>query len=389
MRLKDKIAVITGAGSGMGKAMAELFSAEGARIVCADISGKQDAVAGSIGEAAVPLHVDVSKEEDIQRMIATAEEKFGRLDILVNNAGVGYLFGPLVEATQEMWDTVLDVNLRGAFFATKHAVRQMLTQEAQEGWGRGRIVSIGSRGSKSGSALTSSYIASKHGLVGLTRSAAIELGPEQITVNAVCPNHVTTGLGAWQNDYMAKARGQSGLEHFHEIRSAVATGKPKEISHPIYERLDATGVRDGAWREQSRRLLDEPELRYWILTDEWVRDFVAQVEAAQSSRLVLNPLQKEERLSAIVRDAVRALCSGENGQAFKRRMEDMALYFFETNRKELAALSLAVALQCGEGDPGPLDVSFLTGLMQKSFAVLMSQEKTKKEEDRSSLIIKP
>lgn len=187
----------------------------------------------------------------------------------------------------------------------------------------------------------------------------------------------------------AKARGQSGLEHFHEIRSAVATGKPKEIIHPIYERLDATGVRDGAWREQSRRLLDEPELRYWILTDEWVRDFVAQVEAAQSSRLVLNPLQKEERLSAIVRDAVRALCSGENGQAFKRRMEDMALYFFEINRKELAALSLAVALQCGEGDPGPLDVSFLTGLMQKSFAVLMSQEKTKKEEDRSSLIIKP
>jgi hypothetical protein len=193
----------------------------------------------------------------------------------------------------------------------------------------------------------------------------------------------------YQGYEKAKARGQSGLEHFHEIRSSVATGKPKEISHPIYERLDPTGVRDGAWREQSRRLLDEPELRYWILTDEWVRDFVAQVEAAQSSRLVLNPLQKEERLSAIVRDAVRALCSGENGPAFKRRMEDMALYFFETNRKELAALSLAVALQCGEGDPGPLDVSFLTGLMQKSFAVLMSQEKTKKEEDRSSLIIKP
>src|SRR3546814_10970961 len=72
------------------------------------------------------------------------------------NAGVGYLFGPLVEATQEMWDTVLNVNLRGAFFATKHAVRQMLTQEVQEGWGRGRIVSIGSRGSKSGTALTRS-----------------------------------------------------------------------------------------------------------------------------------------------------------------------------------------------------------------------------------------
>jgi hypothetical protein len=187
----------------------------------------------------------------------------------------------------------------------------------------------------------------------------------------------------------AKVRGQSGLENFHEVRSIIATGKPKEQAHPIYRKLDADQAREGAWRELSRRLLDEPELRYWILTDDWLQAILPQLEEAQTSRLVLNPLQKEERFNAIVREAVKTLCSGENGQAFKRRMEDMALYFLETNRTDAAKLALAVALQVGEADPGLLDVSFLTGLVQKSFAFFMSQEKAKQEEEQSSLIIKP
>jgi hypothetical protein len=187
----------------------------------------------------------------------------------------------------------------------------------------------------------------------------------------------------------AKTRGQSGLENFHEIRSTFATGKPKDAPHPIYGKLDSKQAREGAWRELSRRLLDEPELRYWILTDDWVQAFLPQLQEAQTSRLVLNPLQKEERFNAIVREAVKTLCTDENGRAFKRRMEDTALYFFETGRADQAKLALAVALQVGEGDPGPLDVSFLTGLMQKSFALFMSQEKAKKEEEQSSLIIKP
>ncbi len=187
----------------------------------------------------------------------------------------------------------------------------------------------------------------------------------------------------------AKARGQSGLENFHDLRAPIATGKPKEIPHPIYQKLNAAEVQDGAWRERSRQLLDEPELRYWILTDDWVQAYLPQIQEAQTSRLVLNPLQKEERFNAIVREAVKTLCGGDSGKAFKRRMEDMALYFIETQRTEQAKLSLAVALQVGEGDPGPLDVSFLTGLLQKSFAYFMSQEKAKKEEEQSSLIIKP
>ena len=103
---------------------------------------------------------------------------------------------------------------------------------------------------------------------------------------------------------------------------------------------------------------------------------------------MLNPVQKEERLAAIVRYAVKTLCSGDNGRIFQRRMEDMALYFLETNCADLARLSFAVALQAGEGDPGPLDVSFLTGLVQKSFAFFLSEQKAKKEEE-TSLIVKP
>ena len=187
----------------------------------------------------------------------------------------------------------------------------------------------------------------------------------------------------------AKARGQAGLEKFHELRSIIGAEKPKEQIHPIYQKIDAAEVREGPWREQSRRLLDEPELRYWVVTDDWIQQFLTQIQEAQTSRLVLNPLQKEERMNAIVREAVKTLCSGENGRAFKRRMEDMAVYFAETRRSEIAKLSLAVALQLGEGDPGPLDVSFLTGLVQKSFAVLQSHEKAKHEEESTSFIVKP
>jgi hypothetical protein len=186
----------------------------------------------------------------------------------------------------------------------------------------------------------------------------------------------------------AKSLGRSGFENFHELRSIVNTGKPKVLGHPVYSRFNADLVRDGAWRELSRRLLDEPELRFWILEDDFVRPFLSQVQEAQTSRLVLNPIQKEERLARLVRDAVKALCAGEMGKLMQRRMEDMALYFSESGRADMARLALAVALQIKEGDPGPLDVSFLTGLVQKSFAFHMSEQKTKAEEE-ASLIVKP
>jgi len=247
--LEGKVAIVTGAGrrKGLGEAIARKLAEDGVRLVVHDLGKTEGAMAPAHGvggseemeAVAEDLRVinpnvslfqaDMREEAQVQALVAHAVARYGRLDILVNNAGVGYLFGPLVDATQEMWDTVINVNLRGAFFATKHAIRQMRTQELQSNWGRGRIVSIGSRGSKSGSALTSSYIASKHGLVGLTRSAAIEYGPEQITVNMVCPNHVTTGLGAWQNEFMAKARGQTLEEYMDAMRARIPLGRVGEV----------------------------------------------------------------------------------------------------------------------------------------------------------------
>lgn len=243
--LDGKVAVVTGAGrhGGLGAAIARKLAEDGVHVVLHDIGAAKGAMAPEhgIGQASeleqiteelraihpnvAAFTADMRVEAEVEALIAKAVGRFGKLDILINNAGVGYLFGPFVEQTQEQWDTVLNVNLRGAFFAMKHAIRQMLTQDEIPGWGRGRVVSIGSRGSKSGSALTSSYIASKHGIVGLTRSVAIEMGPQQITVNAVCPNHVTTGLGSWQNDYMAKMRGQTIEAYLEAMRGRIPLGR--------------------------------------------------------------------------------------------------------------------------------------------------------------------
>jgi hypothetical protein len=186
----------------------------------------------------------------------------------------------------------------------------------------------------------------------------------------------------------SKNQESSGFENFYELRAAVVGGRPKSQEHPIYRRLRADAVRDGAWREQSRRLLDEPELRFWFLDEDWTRPYLSQIDEAKSSRLVLNPAQKEERLAGIVRDAVKAFSSGDIGSVLQRRMEDMALYFLETGRERSAELSLATALHIAADDPGPLEVAFLAGWVQKSFGFYLSQEKNKGAAE-PSFIIKP
>ena len=166
MRLKDKIAVITGAGSGMGKAMSRLFAREGARVVCADISGNQDAVASALGDAAVPVYCDISSEADVQRMIARAETEFGRLDILVNNAGVSGAMKALHELTTENWDQLHGINLRGTFLCMKYGVISMLKS------GGGSIVNIGSASGLVGWKHLGVYGATKAGVHQLTKAAS-------------------------------------------------------------------------------------------------------------------------------------------------------------------------------------------------------------------------
>ncbi|MFK0334353.1 SDR family NAD(P)-dependent oxidoreductase [Rhizobium sp. NPDC090275] len=246
--LAGKVALITGAGreGGLGQAIAQTLASAGASIMLHD----RGATAGEIapahgvgtksqlntiadriratGAKVETVTGDLLDETAIAAMVAKTVEKLGRLDILVNNAGIGYLFGPAVDITAEQLDAVLGVNLRAPMLAIKHAARQMIKQ----GQG-GRIINIASQAGKSGFALAAAYTASKHGLIGLTRSIALELGDQGITVNAVCPNHVTTGLGSWQNDFMSKARGQTMEQYMGEMRARIPLGRtctPEDIA---------------------------------------------------------------------------------------------------------------------------------------------------------------
>ncbi|MEM7730849.1 MAG: SDR family NAD(P)-dependent oxidoreductase [Pseudomonadota bacterium] len=242
MRLTDKTAVITGSGrtGGLGFAIAKRLAEDGANIVISDIGEQRDAATGEahigttdemeqIAEGLRGLGVNVSTQtcdvrslEEVRALAKYAVDTHGSLDIWVNNAGIGYIMKPLLEVTEDDWRAVIDVNLTGAFFGVKAAAEQMV--EAGKG---GRIVNIASQAAKSGFPHAQAYTSSKHGLVGLVRSAATELGSHGITVNNVCPNHVTTGLGAWQNEYFAEVTGADSVEDYLAAMAArIPMGRP-------------------------------------------------------------------------------------------------------------------------------------------------------------------
>jgi len=201
MKLQNKTALITGAGQGIGRAIALLFAREGAAVAVADIdlagAGK---VAGEIIAArgkALAVKCDIGRQEEVERMVKEAMAQFGSIDILVNNAGISRIL-PFLETTEKIWDETLDVNLKGTFLSCKAVIPHMLKQKS------GKIINMSSQSGKRGSTWYAAYCSSKFGIIGLTQSLALEFAPEGINVNALCPNVVFTPLWEKQLDQYAR-----------------------------------------------------------------------------------------------------------------------------------------------------------------------------------------
>ena len=184
--MNGKVALITGASSGIGRATAEVFAARGAKVVLA--ARREDELTTlaseieSRGGKATFIVTDVATARDVERMVAHAIETFGRLDYAVNNAGIEGKISPITDLPEQEWDRVLDTNLKGTFLCLQYEARAMIA-----GGRGGSIVNVGSVNSFLGFPTGSAYVASKHGQVGLTTSASAELAPNGIRVNIVCP----------------------------------------------------------------------------------------------------------------------------------------------------------------------------------------------------------
>jgi meso-butanediol dehydrogenase/(S,S)-butanediol dehydrogenase/diacetyl reductase len=250
--LQGKVAVVTGAGrrGGLGEAIVRRLAREGVHVVLSDIGAPGDAatpesmvgahremqtlaeeIAASAGVRVLPFDCDVRQIGRVTALADFARRELGTLDIWVNNAGIGYIMKPFLEVGEADWRAVLDVNLTGCFNGMQAAARVMVPQ------GRGgRIINIASQAAKSGFPFAAAYCSSKHGLVGLVRSVAIELGEFGITVNNVCPNHVTTGLGAWQNEYFSKKLGLSIDAYLQNMKSRIPMrrcGLPEDTADAV------------------------------------------------------------------------------------------------------------------------------------------------------------
>lgn len=227
--MNDRVALVTGASSGIGRAAAEAFAARGASVVVAARREKELASLVAEIEArggkATAIKTDVSAAKDVERMVAHAMETFGRLDYAVNNAGIEGKAVGITDLAEEEWDRVLDINLKGIFLCLKYEARAMLDRD-----NGGAIVNIGSVNSFLGYATGSAYVTSKHGLIGLTTSVSAELAPQGIRVNLVCPGIIDTPMHHRARQLFGdEVYDTAVLPSIHLQRA----GRPEEIARSI------------------------------------------------------------------------------------------------------------------------------------------------------------
>jgi NAD(P)-dependent dehydrogenase (short-subunit alcohol dehydrogenase family) len=222
LQLENRTAIVTGAGSGIGRAIAKRFTEEGASVVIADIrsdTGKKvEEEIKKAGHKALFVETDVSNSKNVENMVDKTIQEFGKVDILVNNAGL-LIKKPILEMTEEDWDRVLDINLKGAFLCIKHTVKYMMEQK------KGKIINIASMGAKIGLHNDCGYCASKGGLISLTISLGIDLAPLGINVNAIGPGVIDTPM---VND--VATQGKDFKKNALEKTPRGVIGKPDDIA---------------------------------------------------------------------------------------------------------------------------------------------------------------
>jgi NAD(P)-dependent dehydrogenase (short-subunit alcohol dehydrogenase family) len=221
--LKGKVALITGAASGIGRATAELFAQEGAVVVVADVTDAAgqavaDAICAKGGRASF-IHADVSHERDVEAMVHVALAEYGRLDVLFNNAGIEGDQAPITEITDEAWERIIRINLKGTFLGLKHGIKAMLRT------GGGAIINNASVAGLVGFPAIAAYCASKGGVVQLTKAAALEYATQGVRVNCVCPGIIETAMvERFTQDNPEALAGLQALEPVGRV------GQPREVA---------------------------------------------------------------------------------------------------------------------------------------------------------------